>query len=77
LFYPSAAALAVVGILDLRGGVVAVADFGQFTDRAVIVCRVDPPGRLSNLGCRGRDASRLAPPSQIPAGGIPAPGSSS
>ena len=27
--------------------------------------------------CRGRDAGCPAPPSQIPAGGIPAPGSSS
>ena len=29
------------------------------------------------LHCRGRDASCPAPPSQIPAGGFPAPGSSS
>jgi len=34
------------------------------------------PRCVFRVGCRGRDAGCPAPPSQIPAGGIPAPGSS-
>ena len=37
------------------------------------MARLPVPGKAV---CRGRDASCPAPPSQIPASGIPAPGSS-
>lgn len=39
--------MAVVGISDLRGAAVAVADFGQFTGRGITVGRTDPPRPFS------------------------------